>query len=87
MFIFQKSRSFVVGPRGMRTWGECKANYRGFLRDSALDSPYSLPNCPISEVSVTWGVGTAPLQLSPSFERDVVLLTLPYRRVSSLVFG
>ncbi|KAI5899225.1 uncharacterized protein SCHCODRAFT_02005871 [Schizophyllum commune H4-8] len=87
MFAFQKSRSFGFGPCGITRGGEYKASYRGISRDSALDSCYGLLSCPISEVSVTWGVGRDSLQLSLSFKREVVVLLLLYLCATSLVFS
>ena len=87
MFIFQKSRSFVLGPRGLTRGGKYKVNYRGISRYSPLGSSHGLLNSPISDISVTWGSAVAPFQLSLSFKREVVGLLLLYPCASFIVSG
>ena len=72
MFIFQKSRSFVFGPRGLTRGGRYKVNYRGISRYSPLDSSHDLLNSPISDISVTRGVASRRVALSPSLNLGVV---------------
>ena len=62
------------GCRGIHRGPVDELYYRGIPRISTFDSSYGLPTAPISDISVTRGVASRRVALSPSFKLGVVAI-------------